>query len=92
MAGRLTKAQRAWLERLVAEGPTKRSKSNTGYHCMRAGWTHWMAKMPDGKLMHLDDARAALGPDYHDRVVFLDAINERGRLALSEGKEAGNGR
>lgn len=84
-ARKLTKAQREWLTRLATEGPQKRAgKGPVGYHCMKRGWTRWIVRMKDGRVMSPLDAEAAYGPAYHEQQdVWLDCITEAGRRAIS---------
>jgi hypothetical protein len=79
---KLTKAQRSWLETLVANGPTKRARTNVGYTCMMRGWTEWFVKLEDGRIERLE------GQDTARAVDWLDSITPAGRAAL-QSEEAG---
>lgn len=86
---RLTKVQRAWLEKLRDEGVVaKRPPSSTGKRCMQSGWSDWaMLDEATGEEISGDEwlARFRGGqPGTANIKVIGERITEAGRRALEE--------
>lgn len=81
---KLTKAQRAWLEKLDHEGiASGRPHGAAAYNCMRAGWTEWACRLPTGEIIgHV--------PIVGNYEMLGERLTKRGRAALRSdgGKDA----
>jgi hypothetical protein len=83
---RLTNRRRQWLEKLL-DGPATRSKANTAFYCMQAGWSEWNYVDDGGMPITVEQAREHFGYQWW-RLVRIDGerITELGRQVLEGAK------
>lgn len=82
---RLTPGRRAWLEALL-DGPKRRTKTGVAFQCMKAGWTEWDYRTPEGEPISSLEARERYGDTWWDHVCRFplpERITELGRAALA---------
>lgn len=78
----LTKARRAWLERVAVEGPVMwHGRGTTAFYTRKEGLTIWVSRLADGSLFR------GIPPHPTEFEIVGEELTPAGRAALNEARD-----